>query len=101
MLYEALQFVIHLTFLITIVQSFLSSDRFCIILSSRLASNRSSVYQRFCGKNYALHNRERWSLFHYLGGNGPWIEKSNARFGTYEMEGKPPEGCVVDQVHMV
>ncbi|KAF7503836.1 hypothetical protein GJ744_003226 [Endocarpon pusillum] len=109
MLYEALRFIIHFTSVITIVQSFLSSDRFCIILSSRLASNRSSVYgipiqsvyQRFCGKNYTLHNREGWNLFHYLGGNGPWIEKSNARFGTYEMEGKPPEGCVVDQVHML
>lgn len=40
-----------------------------------------------------------WNILHHLGGNGPWIEKTD---GGVEAQGvDPPEGCSVDQVHMV
>lgn len=41
---------------------------------------------------------EEWNLFQHLGGNGPWIEKSGSNDG---LSIAPPEGCSVDQVHMV
>lgn len=39
-----------------------------------------------------------WNVVHHLGGNGPWIE--NAGEGTASNLG-PPDGCSVDQVHLV
>lgn len=41
---------------------------------------------------------EDWDLFQHLGGNGPWIQKTdNVVEGGIDV----PEGCRVDQVHMV
>jgi hypothetical protein len=60
-----------------------------------------TVYESFCGQELLQDKPDDWNLYYHLGGNGPWIEKTNARFGTYEKDGQPPEGCVIDQVHMV
>lgn len=48
--------------------------------------------------NATRESSEEWNLFQHLGGNGPWIEKSGS---NDEMSIAPPEGCSVDQVHMV
>lgn len=37
-----------------------------------------------------------WNLLYHLGGNGPWVELGEGQAGI-----EPPEGCIVDQVHMV
>ena len=43
-------------------------------------------------------HQEDWKLFHHLGGNGPWIQRTeNVVEGGIEV----PPGCRVDQVHMV
>ncbi len=39
-----------------------------------------------------------WNLLYHLGGNGPWIEKVD---GVVDAGVGPPEGCRVEQVHMV
>lgn len=39
-----------------------------------------------------------WNLLYHLGGNGPWIEKVD---GTVKGGIGVPEGCRVEQVHMV
>ena len=39
-----------------------------------------------------------WNVLHHLGGNGPWIE--NAGEGPASNLA-PPDGCSVDQVHLV
>jgi acid phosphatase len=39
-----------------------------------------------------------WNVLHHLGGNGPWIE--NAGEGAASNLA-PPDGCSVDQVHLV
>lgn len=103
-----------LIFLITIISavalSFLSRAAVCVFLAPHIADAESlfvygpslhNVHQHFCTKSRLPDRQDDWDLFYHLGGNGPWIEKKNARFGTYEKDGKPPEGCVVDQVHMV
>ena len=55
----------------------------------RYRSNRDSQRQRETG----------WNILYHLGGNGPWIEKID---GDSELQGiAPPEGCSVDQVHLV
>lgn len=46
----------------------------------------------------AKSSRKDWNLLHHLGGNGPWIEKTG---GTEGSSLAPPEGCSVDQVHLV
>ncbi|KAE8374873.1 phosphoglycerate mutase-like protein [Aspergillus bertholletiae] len=39
-----------------------------------------------------------WNILYHLGGNGPWIEKIDGP----EIPGlEPPNGCVIDQVHMM
>ena len=43
-------------------------------------------------------NGDEWNIFYHLGGNGPWIENVNGVAGE---EIGPPEGCTVEQVHMV
>lgn len=41
-----------------------------------------------------------WNQHHYLGGNGPWVEMIDEE--KLDLGGiQPPEGCFVDQVHMV
>lgn len=40
-----------------------------------------------------------WNLLQHLGGNGPWIEKIDE--GEEMSSLAPPEGCSVDQVHLV
>lgn len=44
------------------------------------------------------HRTQKWNILHHLGGNGPWIEKTD---GMADEDIAPPEGCLVDQVHMV
>ncbi|KAF2810248.1 phosphoglycerate mutase-like protein [Mytilinidion resinicola] len=39
-----------------------------------------------------------WNILYHLGGNGPWIEKTE---GVVEGGVGPPKGCVVEQVHMM
>jgi hypothetical protein len=41
---------------------------------------------------------EDWNLYEHLGGNGPWVPKRN---GVVTNDTAPPEGCKVQQVHMV
>ena len=59
-----------------------------------------SLGQKLCEPHSAV-TEEDWDHFYHLGGNGPWIQKTNAQFGAWEEEGQPPDGCVVDQVHIV
>lgn len=99
------------TIIIAVALSFLSKDTVCASLASQLETLDSSsiqallihtLHQHFCGQASQQDNKQDdWNMFYHLGGNGPWIEKSDARFGTYEKDGKPPPGCVIDQVHMV
>ncbi|KAL4958140.1 histidine phosphatase superfamily [Aspergillus filifer] len=47
--------------------------------------------------NIEVPDDDGWNIFYHLGGYGPWIEKVDG-----EIEGiEPPDGCVVDQVHMI
>lgn len=39
-----------------------------------------------------------WNILYHLGGNGPWIEKTN---DIVDGGIEPPPGCRIDQVHMV
>ncbi|KAJ5560313.1 multiple inositol polyphosphate phosphatase [Penicillium frequentans] len=48
--------------------------------------------------NKTRESSEEWNLFQHLGGNGPWIEKSGS---NDELSIAPPEGCSVDQVHLI
>lgn len=42
----------------------------------------------------------KWNYHYYLGGNGPWVEMMDEE--DLDLEGiQPPEGCFVEQVHMV
>lgn len=41
---------------------------------------------------------EDWNILYHLGGNGPWIPKVD---GIYDDELSIPEGCHIEQVHMV
>lgn len=42
-----------------------------------------------------------WNLLYHLGGNGPWIEKVDGVVDGASGGLAPPEGCRVEQVHMV
>ena len=42
--------------------------------------------------------RGDWNILYHLGGNGPWIEKVD---GVAHGGIGVPEGCRVEQVHMV
>ena len=79
---------------------FLASHRVLLETSSYYDLPVHAVRQCLCSGNSTL-EADDWNLFYHLGGNGPWVPKVNAAFGTYDEDGKPPEGCVVDQVHMV
>jgi hypothetical protein len=39
-----------------------------------------------------------WNILYHLGGNGPWIPKVDGPFGD---DLSIPEGCRIEQVHMV
>lgn len=39
-----------------------------------------------------------WDVLYHVGGNGPWIPKID---GVVEGGIEPPEGCLVEQIHMV
>jgi hypothetical protein len=49
------------------------------------------------GLCYSFRQSE-WNLFYHLGGNGPWIRKTD---GLYYYDAPLPKKCSVDQVHMV
>ena len=76
-----------------LIAFFLSSTVIPIPLLGLSSLFRSALIQESSEKH--------WDHFYHLGGNGPWIQKENTRFGTYDRDGKPPQGCVVDQVHVV
>lgn len=40
-----------------------------------------------------------WNLFEHLGGYGPWIEKVDEQGVLTDLA--PPEGCSINQVHLV
>lgn len=42
--------------------------------------------------------QEDWNILYHLAGNGPWIPKVDGPFGD---ELSVPEGCKIEQVHMV
>lgn len=46
----------------------------------------------------ATNTTNDWNILYHLGGNGPWIPKVD---GVVEGGLAPPEGCRVEQVHMV
>ena len=83
------------------VCNFLASSQVGLKVSPVLGLPFHAVHERFCARRSIQDKQDEWDLFYRLGGNGPWIEKLNARFGTDDKDGKTPEGCVVDQVHMV
>jgi hypothetical protein len=39
-----------------------------------------------------------WNILYHLGGNGPWVQKID---GIITNDISPPEGCEIQQVHMV
>jgi acid phosphatase len=41
---------------------------------------------------------KKWNILYHLGGNGPWIQKVE---GVVEGGIGPPDGCSVEQVHMM
>jgi acid phosphatase len=41
---------------------------------------------------------KKWNILYHLGGNGPWIQKVD---GIVDGGIGPPEGCTVEQVHMM
>lgn len=53
--------------------------------------------------------KKDWNLLRHLGGNGPWVEHVGGNKGPLLGESNqsdtlslaPPEGCLIDQVHMV
>jgi hypothetical protein len=107
---QASLLIFLLTTIVAVTLSFLSNDAVCVPLGSHLADSDTSsfyspffhtVHHRLCGQGSLHEKQDDWNLFYHLGGNGPWVGKANPRFGTYDKEGAPPEGCVVDQVHMV
>lgn len=99
------------TIVIAIALSFLSLDQIFVSLKTRLENGEPSslhgflihaLDKGFCSPTTQQdHEEDDWNLFYHLGGNGPWIEKVDARYGTYEKDGTAPPGCVIDQVHMV
>jgi acid phosphatase len=51
------------------------------------------------GQEASSSNRKsKWNILYHLGGNGPWIQKMD---GIVEGGVGPPEGCTVEQVHMM
>ena len=78
------------------------SAAFAFGLLDRFGSDRIS--QRVLGLNDVPANesilavREEWDPMHHMGGNSPWFPK-NA--GTVQEGLEMPQGCRVDQVHMV
>lgn len=56
--------------------------------------------------NFTASTFKDWNLFRHLGGLGPWIEHGPSRTGNPDEEEQgsslaPPDGCAIDQVHMV
>lgn len=101
-------FCIISTILLAVVASFLPIQNFCDSLEivkddwrPLIPATIFQLVQRpLCLPAPSL-DVPAWNLFYHLGGNGPWIEKTDAKYGTYNENGKPPPGCVVDQVHLV
>ncbi|KAL1979715.1 hypothetical protein VTN96DRAFT_5259 [Rasamsonia emersonii] len=46
--------------------------------------------------------RPGWNLLYHLGGNGPWVQRADPALTTSAAaEIAPPDGCTVDQVHLM
>jgi acid phosphatase len=56
----------------------------------------------WAGARYPAHNAGKiskdWNILYHLGGNGPWVQKID---GIVTNDLAPPEGCEIQQVHMV
>lgn len=46
----------------------------------------------------STNRKSKWNILYHLGGNGPWIQKMD---GVVQGGVGPPEGCTVEQVHMM
>lgn len=58
----------------------------------------SAIKSSFPFKWNDLASSMAWDVLYHVGGNGPWIEKID---GVVEGGIEPPEGCSVEQIHMV
>jgi|SRR5271155_221377 len=86
------QLVVFLILLVWVACIFLDPIRIASwIIPASLLPDQITLYP---GKPSA----REWNLFYHLGGNGPWIPKVT---GVVEDDHTLPQGCVVDQVHMV
>lgn len=46
--------------------------------------------------------RPGWNILYHLGGNGPWVQRiDSALTASVATEIAPPDGCTVEQVHLV
>lgn len=55
---------------------------------------------RAISEGSGVSRRRGWNIHHHLGGNGPWVEMIDDE--EFRPRGiHPPEGCTVDQIHMV
>lgn len=48
-----------------------------------------------------VYDPNKWNLLYHLGGYGPWIELREGLVTAQNVGIGPPEGCIVDSVHMV
>lgn len=48
-----------------------------------------------------VYDPDKWNLLYHLGGYGPWIELREGLVTAQNVGIGPPEGCIVDSVHMV
>ena len=70
------------------------------LLSDRIAESACTSYESFAATSFCSSGfiNSEWNLFYHLGGNGPWIPKAD---GHGDVNDPLPDGCVIDQVHLV
>jgi len=62
------------------------------------AASRIPLHIPFSNDQHNQSTSDDWNILYHLGGNGPWIRKTdNVMPGGIDV----PAGCRVDQVHMV
>ncbi|KMU75325.1 repressible acid phosphatase [Coccidioides immitis RMSCC 3703] len=81
------------------VQSTTGSNRFSS--TPYFPSWNSWWHQQSAGKRGIQSRPSGWNLLYHLGGNGPWIEKIDGILEVGASGIGPPQGCVVDGVHMM
>ena len=74
----------------------------CIIwlLSGPITERLCTSYPSLAGASLCSFDfvNDDWNLYYHLGGNGPWIPKADVLGNVND---PLPDGCAVDQVHMV